>query len=379
MTVRPDSIHEVAPPARGWFPILLALSSFFLGSLLVDLAVPPETRGNIGAAHRVFREQAGEIDIVFIGSSRVQAGVDVQAMEDEWQKSGAELRAFNFGVPGMRTLEQGHVLRQVLALRTERLRWVVLEALPIGITIRKSTDYSRRVEAISARSISWHTTQVTRRALAAIWRFSLPWSERIDLARHHLGLWARHVSNLGLLSERLFESTSAREQRASGKEEPCRAAEPDAPAVEDPGFGPVLGATEPGATQKERARAKVLRRWNEQSAEQYQQRAARIPAENELPVDLAELDLEVVAERVREARAAGVELIFMTLPCEVGSPEVLRLHEAGLLGPLLHFNDPERYPELFAQPMREGLGHLNAPGAQAFSRLFAREFLELLK
>jgi len=365
-------VSAAAGPIGRWLPVLLALASFVLGALLVDLAVPNETRGNIGAAHRVFREQADEIDVVFIGSSRVQAGVDVQALEDEWQKSGAELRAFNFGVPGMRTLEQGHVLRQVLALRPERLRWVVLEALPIGITIRKSTDYSRRAEAVSARSISWHTTQVTRRALAAIWRFSLPWSERLELARHHLGLWARHASNLGLLSERLFESTSAREQRA--REEDGAAPEPDAPAVEDPGFGPVLGAT-----QKERARAKALRRWSEQSADQYQKRAARIPLENELPVDLAELDLEIVAERVREARAAGVELIFMTLPCEVGNPEVLRLHEAGLLGPLLHFNDPERYPELFAQPMREGLGHLNAPGAQAFSRHFAREFLELLK
>ena len=75
--------------------------------------------------------------------------------------------------------------------------------------------------------------------------------------------------------------------------------------------------------------------------------------------------------------APATQLIYLSMPCEVACPEILRLHEAGLLGPLLHYNDPERYPKFFVKASREGIGHLNPEGAEVFSRLVIRDLLEL--
>jgi hypothetical protein len=353
--------------ATRWLPVVLALLSFNVGAWLVALAVPKDTRGNIGVVNRLFDAQADEVDIVFIGSSRFQAGIDANAMNDELRKAGEELRAFNFGVQGTRGLEQNHILRRMLERRPERLEWVVLEGLPVGITIRRNTDYSQKAEEITARVIAWHTLQVTRRALAAVWRLPLPFDERLAMTSHHVGLWGRRVWNVGLLSERLFESSSSRAQRKrkrAGKKPERRAK-----AVEEPGFGAVLGA---------RQRKIAQPHWwdDRESEEDYEVRSARIVERNEWPVDFEELDLELLAERARWAREAGVELIYLTIPCEVACPEMLRLSEAGLFR-LLHYNDPERYPEFFLKEMREGIGHLNPAGAESFSRLVIRDLLEL--
>jgi len=369
----PDAPPPGEPPERPgelWLLVFLALLSFNAAAFLIGRVVPADTRGDIGSAQRRFREQADEIDLVVIGSSRVQEGLDVEQVEQELREAGRELRVFNFGAGGMRTLEQGHVLRWVLAQRAPRLKWVVLEAWPLGITLRRNTDYSRKAEVISARVISWHTARVTRRALAAIWRFPLPAAERLRMARHHLDAWGRRVWNLGLLSERLFESTKARGQREQVAE--GRPPVENGEDGETPGFGRVLGTE-----RTKRSEEKVHGVRTELTPEQLERRVAHIPVQNRMPVDFAELDLELLAERDREARRAGVELIYLTMPGESGCPEILRLHEAGLLGPLLHFDDPERYPELFGEELHETPAHLNREGARVFSRLFARKFLEL--
>lgn len=370
--------------------LVLALAAFQLGTWLVRRLTPEDTRGNIGVAHRLFREQLDEVEVVVVGSSRVQAGIDVVAVESELDRAGQPLRVFNYGVPGMRTLEQGHVLRKILAERPPRLRWVVLEASPLGITIRRNTDYSRKAEAITARAISWHTTQVTWRALAAIARFPLPPLERLTMAGFHVGLWARKSWNVGMLSERSFEQGKARQaelldQAAADALDLFEEADAD----ERPGFAQVLGGRDgAGAPQgrrsaggragrRQKTREDVERWRTEQSGDQYARRARMVAEQNAMEVELASLDLELLREREREARAAGVELVYLTLPSEVGCPEILRLSEAGLLGPLLHFNDPERYPALFEGELRKGLGHLNPRGAQVFAVDFARGLAEL--
>jgi hypothetical protein len=369
------------PPGGGlrsgerWVALLLALASFNLTAWLVGLAVPHDTRGDIGGARRRFLEQIDEIDAVFIGSSRLQQGVDVEELERCLRESGEELRAFNFGAGGMRTLEQGPVLSWVLDQRPPGLEWVVLEAWPLGITLRKNTDYSRKAEEMNARVISWHTTSATRHALAAIRRLPLPIAERWRMARHHLDAWARHVWNLGLLSERLFDSSRAlslREQQAAGSAPVAELSE----AEETPGFGSVLG-TDPRKQPLRKAREQGREQMSDLTDEEHRRRVDQVRQQNEMPVDLARLDLGLLEERKRAARAAGVRLIYMTMPGESGSPEVLRLHEAGLLGTLLHFNDPDRYPELFAKELRETPAHLNRDGARVFSRLLAEELLRL--
>ena len=345
--------------------------SFNVGAFVIGRTVPADSRGDVGSARQRFLEQLDEIDVVVLGSSRVQKGLDGELVEAELRKAGREIRVFNFGAGNMRTLEQDHLLAWILAQRPPRLEWVVLEAWPLGITLRRNTDYSRKAEVISSRSISWHTARVTWRALAAIWRFPLPALERVHMARHHIDLWARRTWNLGLLSERAFESSRGRRQR-----ERLERGEPLPDGVEAdgggvPGFDQVLGAT-----RERRSKPRKREQRTEWSEDDYDERASKVARQNRLPVRIDQLDLALLANRDRLAREAGVQLAYLSMPGDVGCPEALQLREAGLLGPLLHFNDPQAFPELFAKELRRTPAHLNAAGAKVFSRLFAREFLE---
>ena len=94
---------------------------------------------------------------------------------------------------------------------------------------------------------------------------------------------------------------------------------------------------------------------------------------------LAELEIEVHREQLRACAERGVELIWFTPPGYEGTPERLRLHEAGVIPTLFHFNDPERYPELFRLNHRYDKGHLNRRGVERLAELFADAFLEHLE
>ena len=374
-TTQPGSARR-RTAVRAWTECLvLALIAFQTGTWIVQRLVPADPGDALAAARQRYAAGAAEAELVVIGSSRVEAGLDAGELERSLRTAGRPVRVLNYGVSGLRGLEQTHVLREVLAQRGARLRWVVLEAWPPGITIRRNTDYSTSAMGVNARAISWHTTDVTRRALVAIAGFDLPLAERLDLASHHLDLWARRTWNLGLASERLPEPP--RRPRTVLRGGPVLPG-PGMQAGEKPGLG-----RKPGLDGKRGLGRKWKSAW---SADQYARRATRVAEDNLLQVDLDALDLELFAERERLALGAGVQLIYLTMPGETGSPEVLRMAEAGHLDrdggardrpPLLHLNDPVRYPELFDPALRKTPAHLNPEGAEVFSRLLAKRLLEL--
>ena len=334
-----------------------------------------EGRGDLGVARRLFGERAHEVELVLLGSSRTQRGFDVAVLEEELAAAGLPVSAFNFGVPGTKSLEQDRRLRELLADPPPRLRWIVIEAGPIGLTPRKEGDFPRRSEPVSARSIEWHTVGATRRALTAIARLPLPLSARAELAGDHLGLFGRRLTNLGLCSERWLESRAARAQR-EWKE--ARAA-----LAVDPRLARQLEESADPESPLARAASNRLRETSRgergaKGAAAYARHADEVRAQNALPIDLGQLDRGLLDWRPDAARAAGVELVYVTLPGGAGSPEPLAMHRAGWFGPLLHFNDPDAYPELFTKAVHRDFGHLNLRGAELFSRRFARAFAEII-
>jgi hypothetical protein len=309
--------------------IVLALLSFTVGTVLVRSLVPLQQGGQLGEKLAHLAADGDQYDALFLGSSRVLRAFDAGRFDAELARAGVALRSYNLGVKGVYSLEQDFLLHHVLARPPARLRWILLEAGPIGLTLAEHSDWARPPQPLTQRAIQWHTPRETRRVLAAIRRLPLPLGRRLSLAREHLDLFARNVTNLGVLAHWLF-----------GLPVPG----PGRQAVDAP--------------------------------EAYRALAERVQAENRLPVDLDELDLAFYPAQARAAAAAGIELVYVTLPGEEGSPEVLALHGLGQLETLFHFNDPERHPELFERAQRYDLGHLNARGAALFTRRLAAVFLD---
>lgn len=338
---------------RGALELALALLAFLCGTWLVRAALPPAAGGRLEQKLAVFAAAKDEYDAVAIGSSRVLYSLDPRVLAEELGRAGVALRTFNLGVLGLDTFEQDWLLKHVLALRPARLRWIFYESGPVGVSLARHHPYGDVARPPTARDVQWHTLDGTRTFLGALARVPLPRGRKLALARDHLALALRNLASVGRGPDLVAALRGAGVEHERALHALVRRTE---------GFQPI-DRTATGTDGQVRAAHAAL---------------AQVTADNARAVALDELDTRVYRAQVAAAAALGVELLYVTLPSYEGSPELLRLHERGIVPALLHFNDPERHPELFTAEERFDAHHLNRRGAERLSRALAHAFLRHL-
>jgi hypothetical protein len=359
--------------------LLLAGLGFSLVAAALRPLVPwPEDYG-LASKMRWWDEHADEYDLVFVGSSRVFRAFDPRVFEVELARAGVPLRAFNFGVGGVQEFEMDGILRALLARRPSRLGWVLYEGGPMD------PRFALRDNVESARVVHWHTPGRTRDVLHSIahWPFApederellqdLPriarvWATlgereslwRLDLARRHVQVLGWNLTNYGqgraILGRLLAEDLTNARRAMFTPEELAR------------GQGYI--AFEENADESDERRAARLR----DDPQGYAETVRTVAAGNDDFPPLETLNLPALAAQHELVRAAGAKLVFVVPPDRSPRPDRRALEQAGLLGNLLDFNQPEHWPELFALESRYDPGHLSRAGAVAFSSALAREF-----
>jgi len=343
--------------------VVLAALSFAAGAALFRPWVPLAEGGRLDAKLAFFAEHKDAYRAVVIGSSRVFRGLDTRRVDALADDAGLRLRSFNLGAGGMRTFEQDYVLHRVLAMRPERLKWVFYEGGPVGMTLEHDHAFQDFPDLMSARSAQWHTPEETAKVLESILILPVGPREKLDLALTHVELMLRNLTSLG----RGMSIVDA--LRARADHDTARKLEASLKAG-----GGFRGLQDAKGRERSREMERILR-----DPTEYDLSIARIPDENRMSVALDQVNLRVHLEQLRAAKEHGVELIYFTTPTRNGSPEELRLHQHGILPTLLHFNDPERYPDLFRTDHRYDSTHLNDRGVERFSRYFAEAFLAHLE
>jgi hypothetical protein len=123
-----------------------------------------------------------------------------EVFDAEMAAAGQPVRSFNVGVDGMRPPEDTYLLEQVLALRTKRLRFVIVECNPIRFKQRED-------DRNTLRAVYWHDW--TRLATIARIAFFADSKKRSWSARYkkistawpdfadHLEYWMWNASHLG--------------------------------------------------------------------------------------------------------------------------------------------------------------------------------------
>ena len=71
--------------------------------------------------HR-FTEKKDDVDIIFVGSSRIYHGIEPKVFDQTLDASGHQWRSFNAAMDGMTTAEGFAVLRRLVALHRLTLR-----------------------------------------------------------------------------------------------------------------------------------------------------------------------------------------------------------------------------------------------------------------
>lgn len=332
---------------------LLALFAFAAACALLRPLVPwPEDFG-LRAKFEYFRAHKDEFDLLIIGSSRVYRAFDPEILDVALRDHGLQLRSFNFGVGGMGTFETDHTLKQILALRPARLRYVLVEG---GAWVH---DEYMSGQHLPRRVVFWHSVEETQLAMRSVLLGGGSVAAKLVQICTHAELCARRLVNLAegppavaawLGTSRdphRRELTAAELQRGRGYQSPetLAAREPGAGSHRLPGFPAGFAA-----------------------------QVARIQQQNASEVTLAHYNFAALRTQQRAAQAAGVMLLLLTPPGCAGEPEQVMLHRTGFVPNRLDLNRPELYPELFRLDHRWDQLHLNRAGAEAATRILARLF-----
>lgn len=326
----------------GYF--LVSIAGFCTTALGLHLFLPAPQIDGISAKIQFIQEHGDEIDTLFIGSSRVYHGVNPAVFDGITAAAGVPTRSYNFGVDAMLPPETFYVVDQILAAQPRKLRWVFIELEDLQVTV--SSEHAR-----TQRARSWHdwprTWIVTRKLLNLDAHQKWKQKRRRILQNQnalamHGSLLLKRFANTG----RFFDLTHwyPQEEDASQLEyEP-----------KGDGYAP---ATLPMDDER-RAR--------------YEAWVAGDPAFAK-PREIDRYADRAFRNYVEKFRAIGVTPIFFVTP---GSTAFVPSKFIGTQpAAVMAFNDARAFPSLYLANFRIDEAHLNASGADEFTRLLALRFL----
>ena len=301
-----------------------------------------------------WKQNKDSFDTLFIGTSRTFRGVMPSLFDQLTQEAGVATRSYNFGVDGMFPPEDAYVAEHLLRDPPKKLRWVFIE---MGVFI--SGFEGRPPESV--RTIYWHDWPRTWLSIReTLWPKQKPvkWKRWLkpdgkdpapaSVVLTHLRVFAVKMLNIG---------------RGAGTWERIVFNRPIGPlnmGVTQDGFLPTTGD---GIM-----RGEILERYQREYAER-QQKPARV-------VQIRPYAQESLDGVLAHVRKAGAQAIFLVAPT---TGELSGHPKAGSGLATLDFREMDKYPELYDPAVRTDTAHLNARGAELYTRRLAERFIDLAR
>lgn len=299
----------------------------------------------------------GSIDTLFVGSSLTYRQVDPALFDRETAARGTPTRSFNLGMSALGPLELDWLLDHVAAEKPRSLRWVVVECGDLAFEHDVDNQGTERVAY-------WHDAKRTALALRSALHGGAPAAKRWRRAAHHLRAFFHDAAELG--RARFALDALLRTGRA------------------DPGDQRLLGPAGDGfwpfddeAAESDEARAKELAAAHERLLARRAKFASSVHALAAGRGDAVPFDpetLEAYARARRTVERMGARAVFVVPPIRArhGTAEVAE--RDGVVPVVLRFNDPRRYPALYAIDRWFDVVHLDAGGAALYTRALAERF-----
>jgi hypothetical protein len=317
--------------------------------LAIHRSLPPPEIPEVQEKLEYLSAHADDYDTLFIGSSHVFRQIDPKIFDETAAERGLQTRSFNAGIDGMQPPEDAYFLDEILKYRPKRLQRVFIEINQI----RASVDQAKRG---TERAVYWHDwerlEEEFREALDDVkesrhlrGKIKALWGPMGDFSEH-IPLFIQNMSNLG---------------RGAGLVD--RTVRPEQPRVLWTGLGArfngYLGIE--GATMTEADRADY--------AAEIALRRTRPP--NTVPGSAT--NREAVRRMAEKLEVIGVTPIFI-VPPSIPSQNFRPSAEAKSAPAVFDFTGIEQYPALYEESVRLNASHLNAAGAETFSRALAERF-----
>ncbi|MHA3775022.1 hypothetical protein ACXR0O_26170 [Verrucomicrobiota bacterium sgz303538] len=299
------------------------------------------------------RDHLNEYDTLFIGSSRMYHQIIPALFDDLMTQRGKPTHSFNVGVDGMRPPEDSYVFDEILDFRPNNLRFVFVELAGM----RLSLDSDKRG---TIRSVYWHDWE----RLSMVFRRAIYLKKKYDFAdaleelreplgdfADHLELFARNMTNVGrseVLMSRLWE------KRPQQRPESMIGERRDGYIVAD--FPQVMPPDVRADYERELAARKAK------------------PANKDPGDPISQEALKRMVDKILRLGATPVLIVPPTTNKKNFEPRP----EIARKALVFDFSDLQRYPGLFENQHRQDTDHVNAAGADLFTRLLVDEFTDRL-
>jgi hypothetical protein len=317
---------------------LVAAAGLFLTATLLRVATTPTPAAGVRAEYA--RTHPASYDTLIVGTSRTARQIAPEVFDRAMAERHAPTRSYNIGLAGLWPPEDGYLIERTLAGREVPLRFLVVECNPIRLGI--PDEYQD-----TARAVYWHDAARMR----ILWNRAKAQSadekkqkKRGKAIRRNLPALAVHARHWLWNALRLGRGAELSLDALDARQRPTEAVGP-----RGDGYRPIP-AHLPDISGRALARYEAELADTPRGADRYQR------ADTESQVELHRK--RALAERY------GAELVLV-------APPVPGRTFQPLLGDrqiFLDFADPDRFPELFAPEHRLDEGHLNARGAELYSR-----------
>jgi hypothetical protein len=323
---------------------ILGLAGFCATAFVVHSLLPlPEVAGVTSkilflAAHR------DDYDTIFLGSSRVYHGIDPATFDAAMAAGGEPSHSYNLGIDGMLPPETFYVIDQLLATKPRRLRRIFIELEDVQISIAPEHVRTRR-------ALYWHdwkrSAMVARKILEM--NVAEKWKQKgRRMVRSRTALFA----DVFLFGQNLA---------STGRGFDLLGLSPSEDDLSESDYEPRGDGYAPAGVFMRPDQAARYEAWLKRES-----------------VEAPPREVDAYAETAFRHygdvfRSLGATPVFFVTP---GSATFLpsRFRDAPA-EIVMSFNDAQRYPSLYEAGARIDEGHLNARGADEFSRLLAARLL----
>jgi hypothetical protein len=334
---------------------VLGNGAIFLAALILSCAVIgrclpfPEVQTVHDKLEHLSRH-GNEYDVIFLGSSHVYFQIMPAIFDRTAAENGVTVRSFNAGISAMMPPEDGYLMDQILRRPHDRLRWAVIECMPVSPRSERSLSGTTR----ESYWHDWTRTRILARSFAQDWAAvqgpltgrAQSYGPLLSQAGESLRLFAENTANLGRGGVMLSHwMGSAKMKKASW---------PNRRTVGDGWISP------PGEQQMSgKVRSDYERGFSnlQESTDHF------------MPGDPA--SEEALHGMLEKLVQNGVTPLLM-IPPTTQTKRYRSLQPATTLD----FSDAREYPEFFTLENRLDGGHLNVAGAEVFTRTLARLFVE---
>lgn len=343
--------HDAALPTRSASVVRAAINfvAFAAGLFAVCYGVRtflpfPEVQ-EIYPKWLYFQKQKDRYDVVFVGSSRFFHQVlPLQFDRRVKEESAIQVRSFNFGVDGMWPPESFYIMRQILAMKPARLRWVFIDGMEINTRINDA-------ELSTQRAAYWHDGPHTWMAWQKISDMDLPFKAKWEQWAKHGEILGTQWTNQGIGAQWLeYEMGLAKRKKAERWEPPASWRDTEGYEAEPER---VFGGEARIKFQKEVAAARV----------------------DFAPKPISPAYRKALEDISAEIRACGAQPILVLTPT-INPKESFSNFPPDL--PVWSYQGPDRFPALYDSANHFDTAHLNDAGAKIFTDLLAKRFADYL-